>query len=114
MQMARLLALLAALLMGLTGGTVKVDLAGDVPTVTVCSHGGSYEIPLSGAIQPSSSFELCCGDGQGTDQQLLTAPDIHFSIPAGQPRSPRLVLSTTPRSDPSWRTPPGRAPPVAA
>ena len=84
---AHLATFFAALLMGLTGGSISVDLSAEVPTVTVCSQAGSYEIALDLGHDPEASIELCCGDGFVTDTDDVLGPAAKLLIAEGDCRA---------------------------
>ncbi|MEM6912550.1 MAG: hypothetical protein AAF511_01090, partial [Pseudomonadota bacterium] len=80
------LALIAVLVLALTGGTMHVDLSTEVPTVTICSAHGSYEVPLDIGYGPDEAvFDLCCGACVAVD-----APDPI----GGRPWTPFLHASS--------------------
>ncbi|MEO1041198.1 MAG: DUF2946 family protein [Pseudomonadota bacterium] len=107
----KLLAFVASVCLAFTGGTLRVDLSSEIPTVTICSAHGSYEISLDTGDAPDASTELCCGACVAVD-----APDPFADKPWApllQASSRDVVVSITAftRTAPQWRQPPSRAPP---
>ena len=107
----KLLALVASLVLAFTGGTLKVDLSTPVPTVTICSAHGSYEVPLGEPSDRDVILELCCGACVAVD-----APDpwgVRPWTPELSASSEAIVLAVRSfaLTAPLWREPPSRAPP---
>ena len=111
--LVKTLLLLAALILSVTGGTLTVDLSGQVPTITVCSHEGSYEVPLDMGDADQSAIEHCCGSCM--PMESASTQDMRSWQPLLQAKAQaiRIAIAAALAATPSWQSPPPRAPPFA-
>lgn len=106
-----LLGLLGALILAVTGGTLKVDLSAGGPVVKVCSQSGTYEMPLDFGDSHDASVELCCGSCIAVDAQAV-------AVAGSLPEAPSLTRLRQPLPEGvdgfvrwAWDAPPLRGPP---
>ncbi|GGY45870.1 DUF2946 family protein [Parvularcula lutaonensis] len=110
----RFLALFAALILALTGGTVDLEHGSSGPVIVVCSEHGTYEMPLDLGDPQDSAVELCCGD-------CAVAEAVLVSVAGALASPPRMVRERFERPADragfvrwAWHAPPMRGPPSFA
>ncbi|NNU15646.1 hypothetical protein HK107_04860 [Parvularcula sp. ZS-1/3] len=113
MNAIRRIALLAAVLVGLTGGELRLSFTPETPMVTLCSGGHVTEVPFDLGEEPEEEIlELCCGDCVPAVTEALLRSAV--SLPKRVFRSETRLPPSARRAfiDWSWRAPPSRAPPA--
>ncbi|MEM9285199.1 MAG: DUF2946 family protein [Pseudomonadota bacterium] len=110
-RLSHFCALLAAMILAVTGGTMTLDLSGEGPTITVCSHEGSYEIPLDMGGTSDTATELCCGSCVPLDHTGSLGSHPWRPLLDAKAREIGVALASALANEPHWTHPPSRGPP---